>query len=297
MNERKDLILELKDVDTGKRTAIVSHAVYDNVDRAKDISRKGMFTKSWSENSDIPFYFNHDKNQSPGKVKRLFEDEKKAYTGVWFGNHTLGNDVLIMADEGVIRGASFEFAAIRKNYINVNNQRVRELKEVIHSETSLLTKDPCNPLAGVESIQKSFEQKQLTDVEKRTLMSIVANDQSSLESLISLSGSINITDDLYSWISWNISRRADIMGDIRSQLRYNASQLGQLKSYCEKLEGFCRNTKASDEAIFTIQKELEETKELLSKYDTASTHLINAPDASRNDSYYKQLLLLNAKMN
>lgn len=297
MNERKDLILELKDVDTNKRTAIVSHAVYDNVDRAKDVSRKGMFTKSWAENSDIPFYFNHDKNQSPGKVKRLFEDEKKAYTGVWFGNHTLGNDVLIMADEGVIRGASFEFAAVRKNFISVKGERVRELKEVIHTETSLLTKDPCNPLAGIESLTKSFEQKQLTDAEKRTLMTIVANDQATLESLISLSGSIGITDDLYSWISWNISRRADTMGEIRSQLRYNASQLGQLKSYCATLEKFCKDTKASDEAIFTIQKELDETKELLSKYDTASTHLISAPDASRNDSFYKQLLLLNAKMN
>jgi HK97 family phage prohead protease len=295
MNERKDLILELKDVDTGKRTAIVSHAVYDNVDRAKDISRKGMFTKSWAENSDIPFYFNHDKNQSPGKVKRLYEDEKKAYTGVWFGNHTLGNDVMIMADEGVIRGASFEFAAIKKNYINVKNERVRELKEVLHSETSLLTKDPCNPLAGVESLTKAFEQKQLTDIEKRTLMAIVSNDQATLENLISLSGQIGITDDLYSWISWNISRRADIMGDIRSQLRYNASQLGQLKSYCDKLEKFCKDTKASDEAIFTIQKELTETKELLSKYDTSDTRLITEPSDSRNDSFYKQLLFVNAQ--
>ena len=98
--EHKSVSLELKDFSPGSRTAVLAHAVYNNIDRTQDISRKGMFTKSWNEIKAVDFLFNHKDGQTPGSVTRLFEDEAKAYTEVKFGNWTLGNDAMEMIDAG-----------------------------------------------------------------------------------------------------------------------------------------------------------------------------------------------------
>jgi HK97 family phage prohead protease len=158
--ERKDIVFELKDIDKRKRTAIIAHAAYNNIDRVQDISRKGMFTKSWNENkNNIAFYLNHNDEQAPGRVEDVFEDDEFAYTKAWLGTHTLGNDTLIMMDEGIIKKASFGYITEKSNQITVKDKKVRELKEVWHIETSVLTKMPANDMAGVVSVVKSMEQK------------------------------------------------------------------------------------------------------------------------------------------
>lgn len=218
--ERKAINFELKDMDKGKRTAIIAHATYDNIDRVDDISRKGMFTKSWSESKDeISFYLNHDDELAPGKVTDVYEDNEHAYTKTWLGTHTLGNDVLIMMDEGVIKKASFGYHTIKSNPIDVKGRKVRELKEVTHLETSVLTKIPANPKAGVRSVTKSvFYSRELKDFSER----------------------LNI------------------------------------------LENFCRNTTASDDCIKAMLREIENTKQLISEYNTAFTQagFPLEPDAS-----------------
>ena len=162
--EQKYLQLELKDINPGSRTAVLAHAVYNVIDRVGDISRKGMFTKSWNEYKAIDFLFNHKADQIPGSVQRVWEDEQKAYTEVKFGNWQLGNDVMEMADAGVLRGASFGYIAQKKNFITVKGRRVRELKEVLHGETSLLTELPANPLAGVVSVTKAEQGAMLLEM-------------------------------------------------------------------------------------------------------------------------------------
>ena len=274
--ERKDINFELKDLDRASRTAIIAHAAYDNIDRTKDISRKGMFTKSWNENkSDINFYLNHNDEQAPGKVVDVYDDNQFAYTKAWLGTHTLGNDVLTMMDEGVIKKASFGYITTKSNRIEVKGTKVRELKEVVHLETSVLTKMPANLKAGVMSVTKSFslfpEFKTLTQTEQSILKTLNSNDQKSLESLIGLSGIIDQNSDLYTWITYNISRRADMMGDIRNQLRYNSGELKSLEDHLKTLEKFCSNTKASDECIKNIITEVENTKQFISEYKAAFT--------------------------
>lgn len=274
--ERKSINFELKDLDKSKRVAIIAHATYDNIDQTDDISRKGMFTKCWQENKDdINFYLNHNDEQAPGKVTELYEDDKNAYTKTWCGTHTLGNDVLTMMDEGIIKKASFGFYTTKSNILNVKGKKVRELKEVRHTETSVLTKMPANQKAGVRSVVKSFfnlsEVKTLTTDEQLMLKNIIASDQNILEQLIRLSGTIDETSDLYSWVTYYISRRADTMGDLRSQLRYNSKELKELSSHIITMENFCRNTKASDGSIKTILEEIENTKQFISEYNTANT--------------------------
>src|SRR5688572_6609362 len=95
--------IELTEMNKERRTAVIAHAVYDNIDKKKDISRRGMFTKSWKENKGVSFLVDHKKDKKPGTVVDLFDDEKKAYTKVKFGTHTLGNDTMLMMDEGIIK--------------------------------------------------------------------------------------------------------------------------------------------------------------------------------------------------
>lgn len=281
MMERKSIPFELKDIDKAKRTAIIAHAVYDNIDRTDDISRKGMFTKSWNESkADINFYLNHNDEQAPGKVVDVYEDNTNAFTKAWLGTHTLGNDVLTMMDEGVIRNASFGYIVSKSNFIKVKNKSVRELKEVQHLETSVLTKIPANPKAGVRHVVKSLEIKTLSPNEQNILKAIIASDQNVLEQLVNLSAVVDVTSDLYTWINWNLSRRADMMGDLRSQLKYNSGELKQLGSYVKSMEKFCSNTSASDECIKSILFEIDNAKQLISEYNTEITQLAIEPVSS-----------------
>lgn len=284
--ERKSIEIELKDVDTSKRTAVLAHAVYTNIDRTGDISMKGMFTKSWKENPKPDFLFNHKADQIPGTTSRLFEDDEKGYTEVKFGNWTLGNDVLEMADSGVLRGVSFGYITEKKDFIEVKGKKIRRLKEVQHIETSALTVLPANPLAGVVSVTKAFDQlelKRLTEPEAAFLKQILMSDQSALEQLVMLSGTLDVTSDLYTWINWNIERRAASIGSVRDQLKYNGPEMAQMKAYVQQMESFCRNSRCSEETIISLMGDINEVKKVLSEYDTADTDFANQQAASMEE--------------
>ena len=167
MLQYKSIPIEIKDIDSATRTAVIAHAVYNNIDRTKDISRKGMFNKSWTESKgQIRAYLNHDSTQAPGKVVDVFEDDAKAYTRIKMGTHTLGEDTLKMLDEGIIQDASFGYKTVKSNPIEVKGEKIRELLEVKHIETSVLTCMPANPQAGVISVTKAYDEdfiKRLTD--------------------------------------------------------------------------------------------------------------------------------------
>lgn len=301
--ERKSITLELKDFSASSRTAVISHAVYDNIDRTGDISRKGMFNKSWKENKSIDFLFNHDYEKVPGSVQRVWEDETKAYTEVKFGKWTLGDDVLEMADSGVLKGASFGYIAQKKSFINVKGKKVRELKEVIHLETSLLTLPPANPLTEIVSLTKSFNEieiKYLSNKEQDVLKNIVASDHKTIEDLVLLSSSLDANSDLYTWIMWNIVRRAEMISDIRGQLKWNVEQSNGIKSYLDSVDKFIKNSKASDDIIKGILNEYEEVKSLVEILDTVSTHGASEQLTSEEKGVSNEILLalklINAKI-
>ena len=298
--ERKAIPLEVKDINKDSRTAVIAHAAYDNIDRVRDISRKGMFTRSWNASKDISLYLNHNDEQAPGRVEDVFDDNKFAYTKSWMGTHTLGNDTLIMLDEKVIKYASFGYIVEKSNPTNIKGQNVRELKEVNHIETSVLTKMPANPLATIVSVTKAFtgEVKSLNQGEFDMLKQLASMDDQVLGMLISMSAGIDETSDLYSWILYQISRRADAMSSIRNQIQWNANELKSMAEHVKNLENFCRDTKASDDCIKMVAAQVTEYKEIIASYDTADTSLITNQSASSegNDSFKKQLLLLQMKM-
>jgi Caudovirus prohead serine protease len=203
--------LEVKDLNTNRRTAVIAHAVYDVMDRAypiPDISRKGMFNKSWHESKargiedTMGFYINHDPLKQPGLVKDVWETENKAYTKVWFGNHTLGNDTMLMMDEGIIRDASFSFKAIKKDIREIKGKKVRELKEVLQGETSVVIGiPPVNPLAGVVSVSKAMTPESILKEFKSyidRMESFARNTKASDETIININNEIKTAREFIS---------------------------------------------------------------------------------------------------
>jgi HK97 family phage prohead protease len=285
MEKSAGIALEFKDLDTNKRTAVIKHAVYTSIDRVKDISTKGMFTKSWNENKP-DFLFNHIEGKTVGSTIKTFDDESGAFTEVKFGNWTLGNDVLEMASEGVLKGASFGYITDKKDFVQIKGQKVRKLLEVKHIETSLLTVLPAHPEAGIVLLNKSLadtEIKQLTDSEKSLLQSLLSNDISNMQSLINVASSLDIKSDLYTWIMYQISRRADWADSTMSRLYYDAQSIKSINTHIQTVEAFCRKSKASDETIISLQNSVDEYKQIISDYDTAITQLIPEPVASDDE--------------
>ncbi len=289
--------LELKDLDTSKGTAVIMHSVYNSIDRENDIAHKGMFTKSWNEG--LPkIYINHEAKSVPGKTLRTFEDDKGAYTEMKFGNWTLGRDALEMASEGVFTGASFGYITQKKDYSTVKGKRVRNLREVKHDETSLLTVLACHPEAGIVTVHKALdamvaELKMLSDGEITTLKAVLSNDMANLQSLLTLAASLDTSSDLYGGIMYMISRRADWTASIMDQLRWNAREMANMKSQVSAIEKYTHKAKASDENIIRPQNSIEEYKQIISDYDTATTDGANQPGASDEESIKQFLNSLN----
>lgn len=210
---------ELQEFNTERRTAVIAHSVYNNIDRYGDVSRPGMFTKSWRENKAIKFLIDHNPALRPGVVVSTFDDEKKAYTKVKFSQSTLGTDTMYQMDEGIITGASFGFYALKANKTEIKGRKVRELKEVLHDETTVtLELDPVNELAGVIKVNKA-----------------------------------------------------------------DSKFIGEFKAHLDRLESFCRNSKATDGTIEKLEVELKAARELLSSYDTPDTRLISEPSGSSDE--------------
>jgi HK97 family phage prohead protease len=187
--ETKDIQFELKDLN--KKEVVFAHAVYDVVDRVGDISRKGMFNKSWRENkSSIGFYLNHNENKTIGRAVEFWEDDSKAYTRAEFGTDKEAKDALELIDNRMISTASFGYTAIRKEFKTVVKHRIRELKEVKHHESSLLTFDkaPANPGTGIISLKSDELQNYIVELNENvdTMEKFCRKSTASDETIISI---------------------------------------------------------------------------------------------------------------
>jgi HK97 family phage prohead protease len=324
----KSIELNIKDIDMGKREAVIAHATYKTLDGDQDRSNRGMFDKSWKENFNLlRFFLNHKKDQAPGKPLQTWDDSDHAYTKVKLGSHTLGEDVLKMLDEGVIVAASFGFDPIKFKDIKGKG---KDFIEVKHYETSVLTHWGAHEQSGIVKVEKAadipkFNLKQLNEQEQALLVRLIGNGMDSIQAAVEVAAQLDTESDLYTYIMYIISRQADQIGGLRSELRYGMKE--KVEQQIAKMQKFIRNTTASDDAIATIQKSL---KSLLNKSsDTAistdtsyvkcpkcatkslaiadelgsiqcaeCSHVIKdgQPDASRNKDELRRKLSLQAKM-
>jgi len=269
--QKKAIELELKDFDLQKRESVIAFATYKSLDSDQDRSNRGMFDKSWKENSKrVRYFLNHDKNLAPGKIIRLWDDSEHAYAQVGHDKSTLGNDILEKLDYGTIVAASFGF--VPKKFKEIKGKGL-DFFEVEHHEVSVLTHwgahEQSGPVATMKSlIEKApIKIKSLSDTEQSLLTTLIGNCMNSLQEAFAVASQLDPDSDLYTWIMWFISRHAEIVGGLRSELRYGNKE--QMDSQVSKLKRFIRNSSASDECIKDAQKSLNSLLQINS--DTATT--------------------------
>jgi len=287
--------ITIKDLDMSKRQAVIAHATYQTLDREGDRANKGMFTKSWNENfDDLRFFLNHKKELAPGKPLKAWDDSEHAYTQVYLGTHTLGEDVLKQMDEGIIVASSYGFNPVKAVKMAKGGY---DNKEVQHLETSVLTHWGAHKASGVVSVIKSFDPerlKDLNDQEKNFLRRLIANRSEALQMSIDMNNTVTEGTDMWSYINEVIGSISYDVGWLKRRLEYGVKEVDDLRAGVKAMEKFIRNTRASDECIIQITKELENTKQLLSEIDTAvhsePVNPTHEPSASKQDNeFLKQL--------
>lgn len=164
MNYKSSFDCQLKDVDKGSRKMIGAFTKYNVLDSDGDIGRKGMFTKTWKENfSRIKHLLNHDVTKPVGKVQKLWDDDDFAYYESKVGTHKLGDDVLDMAESGLLTEHSYGYNTIRKNKADKGN----ELLEVKQWEYSNLTGWGANEYSPLISFTKENGNDLISKLENR----------------------------------------------------------------------------------------------------------------------------------
>jgi HK97 family phage prohead protease len=155
--EYKNYKIEFKDIDTKKGEILVKHATFNGIDRVDDTIEETAFSEQYKSVNpkDIGFYFNHYSDQIIGETKKVFTDKEAAYTLAQFGKDALGQALMEMSVNRALAGVSMGYIAERKEYTYKGSKRVRKLKKINHRETSLLTKTPADPKAGIVDV-KSF---------------------------------------------------------------------------------------------------------------------------------------------
>jgi HK97 family phage prohead protease len=124
----------LKDISVGKREMVGQFASYGTPDLVGDVSHKGMFDKTWSEAKNrVKHIYEHDTSKPIGRIQDLWDDNQGAYYKSKVPNHKFGDDVLEMAEAGLINEHSFGYVARRASR---NNHGGRDLKDVIHTEVT-----------------------------------------------------------------------------------------------------------------------------------------------------------------
>lgn len=166
MDNIKSLEQSIKDID-GKGIVTFYFSAFGNKDSDGDITMKGAFTKTISDNKNrIKHVLNHRTDQVPGVVKELGEDDR----GAWMRSQlmlgtTLGKDVYEMYKAGAITEHSFRFDII-KSYQD-KSQDARIITEYKLWEASSLTAWGANERTPVISIKSQEELlKELTEAIK-----------------------------------------------------------------------------------------------------------------------------------
>lgn len=151
--------LQIKGLDFKNRIVEGYFASFDTVDSDNDMFIKGAFAKSIQENGPnsttkrIKHLFNHW--DTVGVLQELYEDEKGLSYVSKIGNHSLGNDVLNMYQDGIITEHSVGFNVIKSEKNPALNYTI--LSEAKLWEGSSLDKWGSNKNTPVKSIQEFSE--------------------------------------------------------------------------------------------------------------------------------------------
>ncbi|WP_316817292.1 HK97 family phage prohead protease [Pedobacter nyackensis] len=123
-------------VDVDSRTISGYASVFNVIDSDGDLIKQGSFKKSLFENKDrIVHLYQHNPVQLLGRPTVLVEDEKGLYFETTIAKTQLGDEVLNLYKEGVIKEHSIGFQAVK----STNRGSYNEISEVKLFEFSSVT--------------------------------------------------------------------------------------------------------------------------------------------------------------
>lgn len=152
----KNLSGGFKDIDTKQGVVTGYFAHFGSVDSDGDRIMKGAFSKTIRENGPngtqlIKHLLDHDKTKAVGKLMVLEEDSTGLYYESKAGRHTLGQDFLMMAEDGILNQHSFGYNVVKQQKKSDANDLL-ELKMSEGSSIQFLGANRNTPIVGVKSL-------------------------------------------------------------------------------------------------------------------------------------------------
>jgi HK97 family phage prohead protease len=127
-------------------------AVFGNVDQGNDLIEPGAFTKTLSENPDVPILWAHDPDEPIGVSASMAEDGKGLRVeGQLAMDVQRARELHSLMKIGAIKGLSIGYRTVQRSFKGA----VRHLQELKLGEFSLVT-FPMNTLAGVDDVKDLY---------------------------------------------------------------------------------------------------------------------------------------------
>lgn len=165
----KDVAIGFKDISKEKRTVCGYFSHFGSKDYAGDVVVPGAFKDAIALNGVngtqlIKHLLDHDKKQALGQLTMLAEDQTGLYYESKVGRHTLGNDFLLMVEDGIINQHSFGYYVQEERKSANGDNELIKLDLLEGSSIQFRGCNPNTPVTGLKTIEQIFED--LTVLEK-----------------------------------------------------------------------------------------------------------------------------------
>jgi len=203
----KTLGLEIKDIDAQTRRVKFAASAFNNIDSDGDIIRFGAFKKSIEErgpesvsNRKIAHLRHHDWEHQIGRLIQLEETHDHLIAVSELGRSTKGNDAFLDYEDGIINEHSigFNFITDKMNFLEVDNQQVREATELFLWEISSVTFG-ANSLTPTLSVSKGNQVEVLDTINKQMtgLITALKHGKGSDERLFTYEMQLKVIQEKY----------------------------------------------------------------------------------------------------
>jgi len=158
MDNKGHIYTEIKAMgEDGTFTGIAS--MYGTPDMEGDIIEKGAFTKTIRENPEIPVLWQHDEEEVIGLGTVSEKGNKIEISGKLDLEDPVAQNAYRKIKNGLVKGLSIGFMAVKKTFGEENGQFIRRLQEIKLMEVSIVT-FPAMSQAQITSVKSSDETAQ-----------------------------------------------------------------------------------------------------------------------------------------
>lgn len=155
METKQRIYTEIKAIgNDGTFTGIAS--MYGVSDVEGDIIEKGAFTKTIRENPEVPILWQHEEDEVIGLGTVAEKGNKIEVTGKLDMEDPVAQNAYRKIKNGLVKGLSIGFMAIKKTFGEENGVFVRRLQEIKLMEVSIVT-FPAMAQAQITSVKNADE--------------------------------------------------------------------------------------------------------------------------------------------